>query len=98
MNALIRGSLRNPHAITVFAEAVKLATHTYNRQVFISTHSPVLLSQFAMDEILVFESGKERETEVVRLAEKTAIKELLDQYAVGSLYMAEEIARQSIAK
>jgi predicted ATPase len=88
----------HPHAITVFAEAAKLATNTYNRQVFISTHSPVLLSQFDVDEILVFESGKERETQVVRLAEKTALKELLDQYAVGSLYMAEEIARQSIAK
>jgi predicted ATPase len=88
----------HPHAIAVFAEAVKLAASAFSRQVFISTHSPVLLSQFNVDEILVFEPGKERETQVVRLAEKAAIQDLLEQYAVGSLYMAEEVARQSVAK
>jgi predicted ATPase len=88
----------HPHAIAVFAEAVKLAASAFHRQVFISTHSPVLLSQFDADEILVFESGHGRETQAGRLAEKTAIQDLLEQYAVGSLYMAEEVARQSVAK
>ena len=88
----------HPHAITVFAEAVRLATHSFSRQVFISTHSPVLLSQFDSEEILVFESGKERDTQVVRLPDKAELKDLLDRYALGSLYMAEEVAGQSIAR
>ena len=85
----------HPHAITVFAKAVKLATQTFSRQVFISTHSPVLISQFDVDEILVFEAGDERQTKVVCLTDKTEMRDLLDKYALGSLYMAEEIARQS---
>ena len=88
----------HPHAITVFAEAVKLATKSFARQVFIATHSPVLLSQFDVDEVLVLESGQDRVTAVGRLADKVALKDLLDRYALGSLYMAEEVARQSIVK
>ena len=88
----------HPHAITVFAEAVKLATESFSRQVFISTHSPVLMSQFNLDEILVFEAGNERDTQVVRLTDKADMNDLLQRYALGSLYMAEEIARQSVAK
>ncbi len=88
----------HPHAITVFAEAVKLAMSSFSRQIFISTHSPVLMSQFGVNEILVFQAGQERETQVARLTDRLDLKDLLDQYALGSLYMAEEIARQSIAK
>ena len=33
----------HPYAISVFAEAVKHATKEWNRQVFIATHSPVLI-------------------------------------------------------
>jgi predicted ATPase len=85
----------HPHAITVFAEAVKLATAEFSRQVFISTHSPVLMSQFDVDQVLVLESGAERETVAHRLSEKADLRDLLDRYALGSLYMAEEVARQS---
>ena len=88
----------HPHAISVFAKAVKLAAKDYNRQIFIATHSPVLMSQFGVEETLVFQAGEERETQVARLAQMTDLKDLLDQYAVGSLYMAEEVARQSIAE
>lgn len=84
----------HPHAIAVFADAVKLASESFSRQIFISTHSPVLMSQFGVDEVLVFESGEQRETKVVQLADKTEMRDLLNQYALGSLYMAEEIARQ----
>ncbi len=88
----------HPHAISIFAKAVKLAAREFNRQVFVATHSPVLMSQFSVDETLVFEAGPERDTQAVRLSDKAEMKELLDQYAVGSLYMAEEIARQGVAK
>jgi predicted ATPase len=85
----------HPHAISVFSEAVKRAAADFNRQVFISTHSPVLMSQFAVDSCLIFESGPERETRIEPLSKRAGIRDLLDQYALGSLYMAEELARQS---
>lgn len=87
----------HPHAIAVFAEAVKCAADSFNRQVFISTHSPVLMSQFDVDSCLVFEAGPERETRIMRLAERREISDLLDQYALGSLFMAEEVAPQSVS-
>jgi predicted ATPase len=85
----------HPHAISVFCEAVKCAAVDFNRQVFISTHSPVLMSQFGVDSCLIFEAGSERETRIAPLADRDGIRDLLDQYALGSLYMAEEVARQS---
>ena len=57
--------------------------------------SPVLMSQFAVDSCLIFESGPERETRIEPLSKRAGIRDLLDQYALGSLYMAEELARQS---
>ena len=42
----------HPYAISVFAEAVKLATKEWNKQVFIATHSPVLISQFDPEDLL----------------------------------------------
>jgi predicted ATPase len=88
----------HPHAISVFAQAVKLAAKEFNRQIVIATHSPVLMSQFAVDETLVFQAGEDRDTQAVRLADMAELSDLLDKYAIGSLYMAEEIARQSIAE
>lgn len=84
----------HPHAISVFAEAVKHATATFNRQIFISTHSPVLMSQFDIDSCLVLRAGEERDTRIEPLAARNDIRDLLDHYALGSLYMAEEVARQ----
>ncbi len=84
----------HPFAIAVFAKAVRLAATDWNRQVFMATHSPVLMSQFTIDETFVFEMGELRETRVVGLAEKTEIRDLLDNYAIGSLYMSEAVAPQ----
>jgi predicted ATPase len=85
----------HPHAIWVFSEAVKYAVAEFNRQVFISTHSPVLMSQFDVNSCFIFESGLERETRVEPLANRKGIRDLLDNYALGSLYMAEEVASPS---
>lgn len=85
----------HPHAISVFAEAVKAAVRNYNAQVFISTHSPVLMSQFDVESCLILDSGEDRETLISNLADREGIRDLLDEYALGSLYMAEEIAPQS---
>ncbi|NDJ75088.1 MAG: AAA family ATPase [Chloroflexi bacterium] len=85
----------HPHALAVFAKAVKLVAEEWNRQVFIATHSPVLISQFEPESILAFELDQAGKTVITRLSEIDAIQDLLRQYAAGSLYMAEVIAAQS---
>jgi predicted ATPase len=85
----------HPFAIATFAKAVRLAAAEWNRQIFMATHSPVLMSQFEIDEAFVFEMSESRDTRVVGLADKTEIRDLLDAYSVGSLYMSEAVAPQS---
>ncbi|MBN1287955.1 MAG: AAA family ATPase [Anaerolineae bacterium] len=85
----------HPHAIAVFAEAVKLAVSEWNRQVIIATHSPVLISQFEPEDLFAVEIGERGQTVMTRLSEIEDIQDLLEQYAAGSLYMAEAIAPQS---
>jgi predicted ATPase len=84
----------HPHAIAVFAKAVRLAADEWSRQIFVATHSPVLMSQFPVEQAFVFEVGESRGTHVVQLSQMEDIKDLLDQYALGSLYMAEAVAAQ----
>ena len=86
----------HPWAIVVFARAVRIAAEKWNKQVFLATHSPVLISQFEPQEILVagVEDGRAR---FDRLSEISEIQDLLADYAAGSLYMAEAIARQGPA-
>ena len=83
----------HPWAIVVFARAVKLAAEEWNKQVFIATHSPVLISQFEPQETWVagVEDGRAR---FDRLSEISEIQDLLEDYAAGSLYMSEAVARQ----
>ena len=83
------------HAITVFAKAVQVAVDQWNRQVFMATHSPVLMSQFREDQEFVFNLGREHETQAVRVSEVHDLRDLLDQYAVGSLFMSETLGSQN---
>ncbi len=84
----------HPWPIAVFARAVYRACNERACQVMIATHSPVLLSQFAAQEILTA-SLVDGQTRLRRVSDMTEIGDLLEQYAVGSLYMAEAIAPQS---
>ncbi len=84
----------HPYALSVFAEAVKFAANEWNRQIFIATHSPVLISQFEPEDILATELDEQGETVMKRVSEMNDIKDLLSEYAVGSLYMSELIASQ----
>ena len=79
--------------MVVFARAVKLAAEQWNKQVFVATHSPVLISQFEPRDILVagVEDGRAR---FDRLSEIDEMRDLLEDYAAGSLYMSEVIAGQ----
>ncbi len=85
----------HPHAIATFAKAVKEATLNWDKQIFIATHSPVLLSQFDTQDILTTVLDGTGKTIMARLSEMTEIQDLLEQYAAGSLYMAEMVAPQS---
>ena len=85
----------HPWALAVLAKAVKLATQEWNKQVFIATHSPVLISQFEPTNILAAELDGQGKTVIKRVSEIEAIQDLLEDYATGSLYMAEMIAPQS---
>jgi predicted ATPase len=84
----------HPWALAVFAKAVKEAAERWNKQVLIATHSPVLLSQFDVSQILATEVIDGR-TRLARLSDMEDIKDLLEQYAAGSLYMAEVIGAQA---
>jgi predicted ATPase len=84
----------HPWALAVFAKAVKEAAERWNKQILIATHSPVLLSQFDTHQILATEVADGR-THLRRLSEMEEIKDLLDQYAAGSLYMAEVVGAQA---
>ena len=86
----------HPWALNVFANAVKTAATQWNKQVFIATHSPVLISQFELRDVLVagVEDGRVRFN---RLNEMEDIRDLLEEYAAGSLYMSEAVAPQGPA-
>ncbi|MBI1923634.1 AAA family ATPase [Candidatus Poribacteria bacterium] len=88
----------HPYALSVFAQAVELATDKWNKQVFIATHSPVLISQFESEDILAAELDESGQTVLTRVSDMEDIKDLLENYATGSLYMAEAIAPQSHLK
>jgi predicted ATPase len=85
----------HPHALAVFAEAVYEATQQWRRQVFLATHSPVLISQFQPADVVVAEVGEDRATTMRRVPEIADLRDLLQQYSIGSLYMAEQIGQQS---
>lgn len=83
----------HPWAIAVLAQAVKHAASEWRKQVLIATHSPVLISQFEPEDILVARM-EEGQAQFDRLSEIQGISDLLDQYAAGALYMSEAIAGQ----
>ena len=87
----------HPHAIAIFAEAVCEAARQWNRQVFLATHSPVLISQFQPADVVVAETGEDRSTILRRVSEISELQDVLQQYSVGSLYMAEQVGQQSLA-
>jgi len=84
----------HPHALAILAKAIKTATQDWGKQVFVATHSPVLVSQFDVENIFAASIGSHGETILRRVDEIPDIKDLLEEYALGSLYMAQAIAPQ----
>jgi len=86
----------HPWALSVLAKAIRTASQSFQKQVMIATHSPVLISQFAPEQILAVELSKDTgQTRMTKVSEQDSIRDLLEEYATGSLYMAEMIAAQS---
>jgi predicted ATPase len=85
----------HPYALSVLAEAIEEAVTNWNKQVFIATHSPVLMSQFDTDCVIASKVGSFGQTEIERVSEMHGIQDLLSDYALGALYMSELIAPQS---
>ncbi len=85
----------HPHAIAVLARALEEAAADWQKQLFIATHSPVLISQFATDVILVADVEPSGRTRLRRLSAIPEVQDLLTDYAAGSLYMAQLLAAQS---
>lgn len=85
----------HPWPIAVLAEAIEEATSSkWRKQVLLATHSPVLLGQFSPDSLLSVEPG-EQGSVVRRLSDIAELRDLLEHYSPGTLYMSELVAAQS---
>jgi len=85
----------HPFAIAILAKAIRIATSEWNKQVLVATHSPVLISQFEATELFATMLGSDGNTTVTRVSELADVQDLIQEYSLGSLYMAEAIAAQS---
>ncbi len=83
----------HPWPLVVLARAIREAAEEWSKQIFLATHSPVLLSQFDIQHILATEIEEGR-TKLKRLNEMEEIKDLLEEYSTDSLYMAEMVGGQ----
>ncbi len=88
----------HPHAIAVLARAIEEAAEQWQKQVMVATHSPVLMSQFAPENVVIVEPGERGEAIFSRVSEIDELADLLDEYALGSLYMAGEVGRQEFER
>lgn len=88
----------HPWALAVLARAIKEAASTWDKQFLIATHSPVLLSQFNAQDCFAL-SKDQQGTRVTPVSKIEGMDSVLEEYALGSLYMAEAIApQQQLAK
>jgi predicted ATPase len=83
----------HPWALAVLGRAIKRAADDHQKQIIIATHSPVLMSQFEPSECQAVELEQGR-TRMKPVSEIENIADLMEQYAIGSLYMSEAIAPQ----
>lgn len=83
----------HPGPLAVFSKAVVEASERWNKQILLATHSPVLLSQFDIEHVCAT-ALIDGQTRVRRLSEMDEVRDLLEQYAAGSLYMAEVLGGQ----
>ena len=83
----------HPWAIATLAKAVMHASAEWRKQVFIATHSPVLISQFDPGDVFVASTEGNR-ARFDRLPQVEEVADLLKEYAAGALYMSQTLAAQ----
>lgn len=85
----------HPAATAVLAAAIReAADEHWRRQVIVASHHAALLSQVEPSEVWELHSGKDRRIEARKVDQIPEIRELLDDYALGSLFLAGLIGAQ----
>ena len=74
----------HPDMINTISEAIKRASK--ETQLIISTHSPLLLNAFELDDILIFEKNSDNETQVDRKS-MDEFDEWVDNFLVGQAWL-----------
>ena len=75
----------HPDMINTIAQAMKHAAKE-GTQLIVATHSPLLLNQFDLEDILVFEKNKENET-IVSSKQEEDFEDWQDNYLAGQLWL-----------
>ena len=83
----------HPWALAVLAEALEEAAGKWRKQVLLTTHSPVLMSQFDASRMIAV-GRDDKGTSLRRLSEMEEIQDMLNRYTPGSLYMADYVGAQ----
>jgi len=78
----------HPDMIRTIAKGIRHAAET--TQMFIATHSPLLLNAFELDEILIFEKDKNNQTQVIIKSEED-FDNWNEDYLVGQLWLSGQI-------
>lgn len=79
----------HPDMINTVSQAIKYASQN-GSQLIIATHSPILLNQFDLDDIWIFEKNKDNETEILSTSEEE-FSEWNNNYLAGQLWMSGKI-------
>lgn len=74
--------------INTVSDSIKHASK--DTQLFIATHSPLLLNAFDLEDILIFEKDEKNQTKVLRKTEED-FAEWNDDYLVGQLWLNGQI-------
>lgn len=78
----------HPDMISLLAEMMREASR--NSQIIMATHSPLLLNQFELDDIIIFEKNKENESIIKRVTEDD-FPDWEGEYLPGQMWMNGQI-------
>lgn len=93
-------STLHPFVCSLFAEAMIEASKTMNKQIVCVTYNPSLISQFDLDQILVFDRQFDVENQQYKLkkywlSDNKKLEDLWECYKVGYIFMNEILCGQS---
>lgn len=76
----------HPDMIQAIAELIKYAARTYHKQIFVVTHSPLLLNAFELEDAFFFEKDKDNNT-IVRQHQEEDFEEDIQHLTLGQLWL-----------